>query len=413
MAWQTRSLIPASAAVTASVDGTRTTFSGSLGEAVGSASTALSVAIALTLVGCGATESEPTPPDLIFESGTRLRARVFDDGVGTLEFRGWYDTDLDTDCSFLPAQDGRMRCLPENDWGTALTARHIVYLDAKCSVAARSLSIGRPIPKLVVGDPRTEDLCAEFGAAVPVYELGEAIAPPSVYHRDDFGECTPFNVNPSYELIHALGNEVTPDRFVAAKEIHEQRDSGLAARIFAAEDGARQVFGIYDQRRGQPCERALTDLHTLEGPCLPLRLADTDGKFADSACSVPSAITPALGPSGGLDPNCPPSLVADTVDCISTLLFQVGARALGGEYRQQGSDCVSDYLNSQSNWIYRRGAPVALEEFVWLNNERRGSGRFQVGYASTAGRLLIQNGLLYDKELEAYCVPFDCAGTWR
>jgi hypothetical protein len=59
------------------------------------------------------------PLDGVVTSGSRLRARFFDGGGGALMFKAWYDTELDIECRFDLAADGKQRCLPlaEEPWG--------------------------------------------------------------------------------------------------------------------------------------------------------------------------------------------------------------------------------------------------------------------------------------------------------
>src|SRR5689334_4641552 len=58
-----------------------------------------------------------------FQSGRRLRARVFDGGSGARLFRRWHDTVLNEDCSFNETTPGHFHCVPG-------TAQSHFYLDA-------------------------------------------------------------------------------------------------------------------------------------------------------------------------------------------------------------------------------------------------------------------------------------------
>jgi len=48
----------------------------------------------------------------LYESGIRIKAKVYKTADGAVSFAGWHDTELDVDCSFKEAHDGKYRCVP-------------------------------------------------------------------------------------------------------------------------------------------------------------------------------------------------------------------------------------------------------------------------------------------------------------
>jgi hypothetical protein len=62
-------------------------------------------------------------------SGSRIRARVLSTPDGAQQFVGWHDNMLNIDCSFLPAPDSTLRCLPA---GTIASAASY-YSDMHCT----------------------------------------------------------------------------------------------------------------------------------------------------------------------------------------------------------------------------------------------------------------------------------------
>lgn len=66
------------------------------------------------------------------ESGTRLRRNLIVGEDGSREPVGWYDSQLMTDCSFVLAADGELRCLP---MGPEISF-DMKYLDANCTEPA-------------------------------------------------------------------------------------------------------------------------------------------------------------------------------------------------------------------------------------------------------------------------------------
>jgi hypothetical protein len=68
----------------------------------------------LVAVACGRTATPADePPELepLFVSGERLRARVADAGAGARRLLDWYDTVLETTCTFRLMEDGVYRCV--------------------------------------------------------------------------------------------------------------------------------------------------------------------------------------------------------------------------------------------------------------------------------------------------------------
>src|SRR3954452_14963207 len=88
---------------------------------------------ALLVIGCGRVGFDPlTPPaDAAFEepaeflAGSRLRPNVFIGDDGSVLFRSWYDSALDTDCLFSQIA-GEQRCFPRQ-----ITLAS--YADAACT----------------------------------------------------------------------------------------------------------------------------------------------------------------------------------------------------------------------------------------------------------------------------------------
>ena len=65
----------------------------------------------------------------IYQSGTRMKMRVGTSLDGSKEFRGWYDSQLETNCVFRKMDTGLTRCIPEL---TSLNDRW--YADENCTI---------------------------------------------------------------------------------------------------------------------------------------------------------------------------------------------------------------------------------------------------------------------------------------
>jgi hypothetical protein len=95
----------------------------------------------VSLAGCGGVELEAPgvdggaglePISSMREalSGSRLRVRYVEGDDGSRITAGFYDTARNEPCSFGPAEDGRLRCLPTEDLVTVLPG---VFADPLCS----------------------------------------------------------------------------------------------------------------------------------------------------------------------------------------------------------------------------------------------------------------------------------------
>jgi hypothetical protein len=62
--------------------------------------------------GGNATSGAGGGTDVGFESGSRLRARTMHGADGSWQFSGWHDNQLNIDCAYTLAVDGKQRCLP-------------------------------------------------------------------------------------------------------------------------------------------------------------------------------------------------------------------------------------------------------------------------------------------------------------
>jgi hypothetical protein len=151
-------------------------------------------------------------------SGSRLKVkyRIADDGAKAAVPTFWYDSQLDSDCSFQVGADGKERCLPltsesarvEQFFGDASCTERIAYTYMGCQVtyAYRYES-----------DPAA---CVFKNLPTHVYPVGAVITPATVYFRDDNDVCTGGGPNPSY-VYYTFGAEIPPSSFVAGSVIHD------------------------------------------------------------------------------------------------------------------------------------------------------------------------------------------------
>src|SRR5690606_31668279 len=96
-------------------------------EAGGSAGETSSGGTSSGGTGTGGTGGDDEPFLPLYENGSRLRAVSLGEiGSSARRLMAWYDTELETECSFGRAEDGELRCLPARQ---SLAAG---FLDAEC-----------------------------------------------------------------------------------------------------------------------------------------------------------------------------------------------------------------------------------------------------------------------------------------
>lgn len=137
-------------------------------------------------------------PNGSFESGSRLKARTLVGDDGARSPAGWYDSELEVECSWLRmAADESTRCVPR--WSGAT-----YFSDAAC---AQPLVLKRDCQ--LEAYAATSDGCG----GIRVYPVGQPVSPPMVYSKSD-GGCV--SVPPPDGQLYSLGAEMLPAAFVSA-----------------------------------------------------------------------------------------------------------------------------------------------------------------------------------------------------
>ena len=155
----------------------------------------------------------------LYKSGSRIKARVFVTPGGAQSFSGWHDTQLDVDCHFRVAADGKIRCIP------TMNTANLYFKDASCTVPL-AYSIESTISNYCHGKiPRWvefyvyQDEC-QTKYTVRYYETGQEYTGDVLYAKDSSGNCTKFDKGSGYKCYRFfnLGKEVSPSIFANAQE---------------------------------------------------------------------------------------------------------------------------------------------------------------------------------------------------
>lgn len=140
-------------------------------------------------------------------SGSRLKARTRTGEDGSKAFEGWYDSQLDTMCSYGTAADGKERCLP-----TVETAGQILYTDPQCAtpvfVSTQACATGYFRRAQQDGCPAPVDVFG-IGAAAP--EIDPAVG--GQLFKQTSGGCVQQGGMPGWIAFHAT--ETKPADLVA------------------------------------------------------------------------------------------------------------------------------------------------------------------------------------------------------
>jgi hypothetical protein len=146
-------------------------------------------------------------------SGTRLRAKYIVGADGSKQFLGWHDSTTNADCSFVPAADGAMRCLPA--FGSASGQINDFYVDSGCSQkVAQVFKANCVTPKYAHDDVVFTSSCGAgtTGIGYAVYSLGAKLT--TAYYGSP-ANCLPINANAFDSLdMYAVGAEVPASTFV-------------------------------------------------------------------------------------------------------------------------------------------------------------------------------------------------------
>lgn len=360
----------------------------------------IGAALALAVAGCA--EPEPDVDGIApFVSGERLRARVLDAGEGGTLFVAWHDTSLGVDCKFRRAGDGRQRCLPDSPSGR-------VYTDEACTQRAHVRDTGDPRPAFVQG------VLDECDRRTVVYLSGTLIADaPGYYWRHPRTGVCEFRALPDDEQLFLLDQVVEPSSFVGAREVRRQRTETIDAHILAADDGASEIIGPHDRRRGEACR--IGWFGEDEGPCLPTNLSFLTGRyFADAGC------TEAVVYSS--DSWCSKPTVAaewnhSQTEIGATALYEVGRELAASEVYTIGSDgCQpNDYPETDDHRYFLPGAELAEDRFTAVRREPAGQGPVRVVHVNDPDGVPLRGTWLRHTESGRLCFDplMTCDGELR
>ncbi len=139
----------------------------------------------------------------IFQSGTRIKMKVGTTADGSKEFKNWYDTQLNIDCSFTYDVNGTLRCLPRS-------YANLAYSDSSCTMPIALSSCPLSAGTYFVAYDMSVT-CLNFGQYGARGFLVSS-ASNGQYYLLSSGNCGgPYNNTSGYHLYNA--QEVAPSQF--------------------------------------------------------------------------------------------------------------------------------------------------------------------------------------------------------
>jgi hypothetical protein len=144
----------------------------------------------------------------LYESGTRIKAKVGKTADGAKEFRGWFDTKRNEPCSFSQGPDGKLRCLPTE----VISTMDSFFVDPGCTKPPAGTFCSSSVPKYVRVTLKP-DVCSAAQSDA-FHQIGPPIQIASLYQMNSatkMCELTSSIVRESYKTFRFYGiGDVVP-----------------------------------------------------------------------------------------------------------------------------------------------------------------------------------------------------------
>lgn len=193
------------------------------------------VAIALYVSGCAfgpdidkvpPGEYNPSEDVMGGQSGLRLQRRMLVTPDGARQFVGWYDSELDENCSFRKMADGKQYCMPIDGMHVAeLSSPFSAVISASddCSnpvkLWAPTSACGDVVPRYVLHE--AADNCGD-STVEQIYKIGDSVKPPQFgeyFYANYEGTCYRIGTFESTVDFGAYSvTKITAEHFVSSSE---------------------------------------------------------------------------------------------------------------------------------------------------------------------------------------------------
>ncbi len=344
------------------------------------------------LVGCSSEEAA-SGGGIESRSGSRIKVRSWrSDEIEV--FDGLFDSELEVACTFRPAADGQLRCLP----GPSNVS--VIFSDASCQEP-----LGYGYSSCEVDSFTTDSsLADECGGKGPeVYRVGDEISQPDAgYQRLSDGSCEELTLeDASYFAVE----RVAPTALVSAKREIAPRNEKLGVEMLAGRDGSRVRGSLYDLARDTACSLTTVGPRDDEHAYCVGATAYSVGDFSDEGCSEPVAVNYTC--------DTPEAVVlfkvANQTDdgvCFETELYEVGEEASRSSIFYGGlldDSCAKNEDPYADYSFLSLGKPLSASKLVELTETQESDGRLVLRQYTNDGTNIAPNGVLWDNELAAEC----------
>jgi hypothetical protein len=383
---------------------------GSEGASAGSGTTGGSETSAGGAPGAGGLATNEGPEGFLplYENGSRLRAiSLGEPDSAPRRLIAWYDTELETECNFLVAEDGKTRCLPRPQ---SLAKG---FADAGCTEVVYYDTLVTPCA--TQPEFRLEAVDLDGCAGMRVFRM-QPESLDAVFHESC--PALPGELRAGASVWSDL-EAVDPSELVEGVPRQRVNSSGFGVTELVTADGARQVTAIFDERYGACTSRDVADGGLR---CLPpYAFRDSPWWFQDAGCSDEPLAYGVRGTACGEATEFSIALdIAGAGD--KPLVVSLAAEVEGPVYEKNltSEACEERDAADLLLWaLYPLSEPFDTEQLLPLTEAAYGDGRVRT-WLHAVDSVLVNyvpgdNGayLMFDADADAACTARRLAdGDW-
>lgn len=330
-----------------------------------------------------------------YASGTRLRAEVYASADGARQWHGWFDQQLQTNCTVTTAEDDVLRCVPVGaSYGTT------TFADNGCTQGlATSVPACEAPPKYAVTQGT--------GCATVVHELGTKVAAPTTVWSTQGGGCQPTTPISTVDY-YLVGAKTDATTFVKETRTREPRGPELQMQFLVGDDGSKQPNGLFDSARKGACATVYLAAASFANRCVPSHVGYAEQTYSDSTCTTPAVnIIPPGTCFYAADDLPTAAWIYEETACDGPHLSrfaEIGAPQTGPLYRLSQTTCALDN-NPPAQWN-AIGTEILPSTFPLLSYSQSGQGRIVDDWYTAASNDKLTVDGFYDTQLNIACDPW-------